>query len=109
MQNWVHDRWTDFQNWVHDRLTDVQNWLHDRLVDAENWVHDRWTDFQNWLHDRLVDLQTQFGPLFDLLKWWQSGAGDFVVKFVGDPAGTMLDLLAPKFLSWLSQLIADHW
>jgi len=63
----------------------------------------------NLLLSWITALLAPFRPLLDFLAWWQNKGAHYLVAFVDDPAQFVFDMVAPRFLSWLAQLIAENW
>jgi phage-related protein len=48
-------------------------------------------------------------PLLDFLAWWSNTGAPFLVQLTADPVKVLLDILAPSFIDWLLELLAEHW
>ena len=97
-------------DWLwHYAIGRLQAFLNDPIGFALGWLL---TPIRN-----IVNFWQQYGPglmtfvaneLADLRTLWENGKR-ILKALVDNPEGFIFDLLAPMFLDWLEQLIADNW
>lgn len=50
-----------------------------------------------------------FRPLLDFLAWWTNVGAPFLTALVNNPIKVILDLIAPGFIQWALDRIAEKW
>lgn len=60
------------------------------------------------LHVLFPALFAIYDDLIKFIQWWRAAGSNYLVNFVNNPVGFILDLIAGTFLEWLANLIADN-
>ena len=97
--SWLwHTAWGTLQAFLANPIGFVLGWLVDPIRNLINWWQRYGPGLMTFVANELADLRTL----------WDNGKR-ILRALVDNPEGFIFDLLAPMFLDWLEQLIADNW
>ena len=97
--SWLwHRAWGALQAFLNDPIGFVLGWLLNPIRNLINWWQRYGPGLMTFVANELADLRTL----------WENGKR-ILKALVDNPEGFIFDLLAPMFLDWLEQLIADNW
>lgn len=97
--DWLwHRAWGALQAFLANPIGFVLGWLFDPIRNLINWWQTYGPGLMTFVANELHDLRTT----------WENGKR-ILKALVDNPEHFIFDLLAPMFLDWLEQLIADNW